>query len=233
MNNRGLLKGVQKVKYCILALLCILLVYCNINVYADSPEANEALQQLMAGNLRFQTLQVIHPNQDLTRRNALINLQHPIAIIVSCSDSRQPPELIFDQGLGDIFSIRTAGNTIGKLELGSIEYGVKHLGIHLIMVLGHQGCGAVTAAIQHVHEGNHIDSVIKTIEPALKTIPSSLSETDKIELAVKSNIMHGVHLLETSQPTLTQFVQNGQVFVVGAYYNLDTGAVSVLSSPKY
>jgi carbonic anhydrase len=129
-----------------------------------SPE--KALAYLLAGNERYMNDHPIHPDQTLSRIRDLKKGQHPFAVVVSCSDSRVPPELIFDQGLGDIFVIRTAGNIIGEYELGSIEYAIEHLKAHLIVVLGHDNCGAVSAFIEHKHNklDNHIQAIIDYIK---------------------------------------------------------------------
>jgi len=153
--------------------------------------------------------------------------QEPFAVIVSCSDSRIPPELVFDQGLGDVFSIRTAGNVIGDYELGSIEYAVEHLHCKLIVVLGHENCGAIQAYAASGNESHedHIQSIISYIasEEEEKMVPDSLRSN--IDILVKANISHGVNLLKTSLPILKPLADRNEITIIGAYYDLDSGKV--------
>ncbi len=191
----------------------------------DSP-----LERLMAGNKRFMAGHPVHPDETLQRIRDLKKGQDPFAIIVGCADSRVPPELIFDQGLGDIFSIRTAGNIIGDYELGSIEYAVEHLGCKFIIVLGHENCGAIKAFIENpdtTNQHDHIKNIIEYISE--ENEEHSLAEADKhqVDKAVKANITHGVHLLQNAQPVLKPLIDKKEVTVVGAYYDLDNGEVII------
>ena len=133
----------------------------------------EALQRLKTGNQRFVASKLQHPHQSAERRTELATSQHPFAIVLGCADSRTAPEVVFDQGLGDIFVIRVAGNVLNDETLGSIEYGVEHLGAQLIVVLGHERCGAVKAARELIaakaEAPGHIQSLIKAIQPAVET----------------------------------------------------------------
>src|SRR5207248_2205063 len=161
------------------------------------------------------------------RRAELTKSQHPFAIIVSCSDSRVPPELVFDQGLGDLFVLRVAGNVIDDHSLGSIEYAVNHLAIRLIVVLGHQRCGAVKAAKETIAaKGNaaaHIQSLVEAIRPAVEaTINGDLEAT------VEANVKDVVKALSSSMPVLKPKVDSGELQVIGGDYSLDTGAVAFL-----
>jgi len=161
------------------------------------------------------------------RRADLTKSQHPFAIIVSCSDSRVPPEIVFDQGLGDLFVLRVAGNVIDDHSLGSIEYAVDHLAVRLIVVLGHQSCGAVKAAKETIAAKSeapaHIQSLVTAIRPAVEaTVDGDLDTT------VKANVKDVVQALRSSTPILKPKVDSGEVRVLGAYYSLDTGAVSFL-----
>ena len=169
----------------------------------------------------------MHPHETLNRIRELKKGQDPFTVIVSCSDSRIPPELIFDQGLGDIFSIRTAGNVIGDYELGSIEYAVEHLHCKLIVVLGHENCGAIQAyAIPgNSNHDDHIQNIINYIasEEEEKIIPDSLKSN--IDILVKANITHGVNLLRSSTPVLKPLVDKNEIKIIGAYYDLDSGKV--------
>src|SRR6187431_1769584 len=180
------------------------------------------LQKLEEGNKRFASGQPMHPDETLERLRELKGGQHPFAVVVSCSDSRVPAELVFDQGLGDIFSIRTAGNVMGDYELGSIEYAVEHLHCKLIVVMGHENCGAVQAYAssgKEKHADDHIQSIVDYIasEEEEKNIPDSLRSD--IDLLVKANITHGVNLLKASTPVLKPLFDKGELTIVGAYYD--------------
>lgn len=198
--------------------------------HPDTPKiANpfSSVDSLKAGNNRFVKGFPIHPHETLQRLRELKKGQHPTAIVLSCSDSRIPPELIFDQGLGDIFSIRTAGNVIGDYELGSIEYAVDHLQCKLLIVLGHENCGAIEAFIgsdKEIHE-NHIQNIINYIadEEEEKEIKSLIKANP--DLAIRANIKHAVTILKNSTPILKKLHQKGDLKIIGAYYDLDTGKV--------
>jgi carbonic anhydrase len=186
------------------------------------------LDKLKAGNEKFVSGHPIHPHETLNRIRELKKEQNPFVVLVSCSDSRIPPELIFDQGLGDVFSIRTAGNIIGEYELGSIEYAVEHLHCKLIVVLGHENCGAIQAyatSQNEKHRGDHIQNLVNYIasEEEEKIIPDSLKSN--IDNLVKANIIHGVNLLKSSTPVLKPLVDKNEIKIIGAYYDLDSGKV--------
>src|SRR6266704_986695 len=187
----------------------------------------EAIAKLKEGNGRYASGKLQHPGQTTERRAELTKDQHPFAVIVSCSDSRVPPEIVFDQGLGDLFVVRVAGNVIDDHGLGSIEYAVDHLGARLIVVLGHQSCGAVKAAKETIAAKSkapgHIQSLVTAIQPAVEaTAKSDLGAT------VEANVKNVVQALRTSTAILKPKVDSGEVRVVGAYYSLDTGAVNFL-----
>ena len=186
------------------------------------------LDKLKAGNEKFVSGYPIHPHETLNRIRELKKGQNPFAVIVSCSDSRIPPELIFDQGLGDIFSIRTAGNVIGEYELGSIEYAVEHLHCKLIVVLGHENCGAIQAYAASgtgEHSEDHIQNIVNYIasEEEEKNVPDNLKSN--IDTLVKANIVHGVNFLKSSTPVLKTLVDRNEIKIIGAYYDLDSGKV--------
>lgn len=192
--------------------------------------AKDPLTILLEGNKRFREDHPIHPDQTLERIRTLKDGQHPFAVIVSCSDSRLPPELIFDQGLGDLFVIRNAGNLIGDYELGSIEYAVEHLHTPLIIVLGHTQCGAIGAYIEHKHDTlhNHIQAIIDYLKAEPEE--AQLDELDQqyYYKAVVANIEHGVKLLRYAEPVLHEKVANGELTILGALFNMDTGEVLIL-----
>ncbi|MGH7983395.1 MAG: carbonic anhydrase [Candidatus Udaeobacter sp.] len=209
----------------------------------------DAISKLKEGNGRFTAGNPQHPHESsderkymatnsyenlgmnaaeaAKRRAELTKSQHPFAVILSCSDSRVPPEIVFDQGLGDLFVVRVAGNVINNEGLGSIEYGVDHLGARLILVLGHQSCGAVKAAREAVaakaKAPGHIGSFITPIKPAVEsTLNGDLDAT------IKANVKDVVQALRSSTPILKAKVDSGEVQVIGGYYSLDTGAVTFL-----
>jgi carbonic anhydrase len=187
------------------------------------------LQKLEEGNKRFASGKPVHPDETLERIRELKKGQHPFAIVVSCSDSRVPAELVFDQGLGDIFSIRTAGNVMGDYELGSIEYAIEHLDCKLIVVMGHKDCGAIKAFINskgHYDHMDHIKSIINYIENEKEE--NNLSSTDKllIDKAIDANIAHGVTFLKTAEPILKERFDQKKVEIIGALYDIETGKVT-------
>jgi carbonic anhydrase len=187
----------------------------------------EAISKLKEGNGRYTSGNLQHPGQTTERRTELAKTQHPFAAIVGCSDSRVPPEIVFDQGLGDLFVVRVAGNVINDEGLGSIEYTVDHLGTRLILVLGHQRCGAVQAAKETIaakgKAPGHIESLVTAIKPAVEA-----TAKDDLETTVKANVKNVVQALRSSTPILKTKVDSGEVKVIGGYYSLDTGAVTFL-----
>jgi carbonic anhydrase len=187
--------------------------------------ANHALEKLIAGNQRYVTGNLVHHHQSGSRMRAIASGQHPFAIILGCADSRVPPEIIFDQGLGDLFVIRVAGNILDDAILGSIEYAVEELGTSLVLVLGHERCGAVAASVKHADVLGHISTLLKAIQPAVdraKTEPGDL-----LDNAVRANIQLVVQQLKSSLP-VAEFVQQDRLNVVGAQYNLDRGAIEMI-----
>jgi len=188
--------------------------------------SDEALDRLIEGNGRFVSFRLQHPNRGPETRAEVAKGQNPFAIVVGCSDSRVPPEIIFDQGIGDIFVVRTAGNVVDDLALGSIEYAVERLRVPLIVVMGHKRCGAVEATVKGVDAPGHIKQVIETIRPVIETAKDRPG--DIVENAVKANIESTVAKLNNSRPILASKVRSGKLKVVGAYYDLDDGRVVLL-----
>jgi len=185
----------------------------------------QALQNLMEGNARYASGNASHPDQSVERRSELIAGQHPFAVIVGCSDSRVPPEVIFDQGLGDIFVIRTAGQVLDDVAIGSIEYAVEHLAVPLVVVLGHDSCGAVTAAVMGGEAEGHLDSIVNFIEPAVDDAREMGNASDLLNNSIDNNVYNIVDELKDSQPILSEKVENGELLIVGARYHLDSGEV--------
>jgi carbonic anhydrase len=199
----------------------------NAQSKASEPlTADEALTKLMDGNRRFLAGQHEDSSRSAQRRTENAQGQKPFAIVVSCSDSRVGPELVFDQGLGDIFVVRTAGEVLDAPGLGSIEYAVEHFGSPLIVVLGHQRCGAVAAAVAGGHAPGHIESLIKAIQPAV--VETKGQPGDHVDNAVRANVSRVVRQLKNSKPILAEFSHAGKVRIVGAYYDLDSGAVAMV-----
>jgi len=197
-------------------------------VSAMSPA--QALTRLLAGNQRFQNDKDGHPHLDSKRRKDLVGGQSPFAVILSCSDSRVPPELIFDQGLGDLFIVRLAGNTVTRAGLESIDYAVSHLGTNLIMVLGHESCGAVKGALDECvsKPATALPEIFANICPAVDRARKN-SATNLESSAIDLNVSEQVKILERS-PTFSKRVSEGRLKVVGARYDLESGKVDILTS---
>lgn len=188
--------------------------------------ADAALTRLMDGNKRFVAGQSTHPDQTKQHRTALAKSQAPFAVILSCSDSRVPPELVFDAGLGSLFVVRVAGNIADDAILGSIEYAVEHFGAPLVMVLGHERCGAVTAATQSGEPEAHITSLVYAIKPAVDTVKGQPG--DLVDNAITANVRRVVQQLSASRDILGKHVDEHKLKIVGARYDLDTGAVELV-----
>jgi carbonic anhydrase len=189
-----------------------------------------ALARLKAGNVRFVSGNLSHPNQGPGRRANLTEGQQPFAIILGCSDSRTAPEVVFDQGLGDLFVIRTAGNVVDDIALGSIEYAAANLGVSLIVVLGHENCGAVKATLDGGKLPGHLPAIAKAIRPAVKA--SAGQPGNSLDNAVLENARLETERVAQSKPVLRKLVEEGRVRVVAARYDLDTGKVAFLPANK-
>jgi carbonic anhydrase len=186
----------------------------------------QALAKLMEGNQRFVARKRLNPHQDIARITEVAVGQDPFAAILSCSDSRVVPEIAFDQGMGDLFVVRVAGNVAETDEIASEEYAIALLKTPLLMVLGHERCGAVTAALNGGQWPGDIAALVLAIEPAVK---ASVGEAgDRLMNAVKANIRLQVDRLLGS-PVVAAAVRTGRLQVVGAYYDLDTGAISLVA----
>ncbi len=195
--------------------------------------ADEALRKLMDGNKEYVEQKMTNQKMSCkTVRESLAKVQKPYAIILCCSDSRVPPEVIFDKGLGEIFVVRVAGNVPDPIVLGSIEYAAEHLGSPLVMVLGHERCGAVTAAVdaKGKPEGN-IGAIVKVILPAVSQAKKEYKGKDKsqlVEAAIDDNIKLVEASLTKKSPVLKHLVKEGKVKIVAAKYDLDDGKVTLL-----
>jgi carbonic anhydrase len=199
---------------------------------ARDPEA--VLARLIEGNQRFMKGQLVHPGRKPEDFAALAEAQAPVAAIIGCADSRVAPELIFDQGVGDLFVVRVAGNIVsggGPLVKGSIEFAVAVLGVRLIMVLGHSQCGAVKAAIEHIDSNDalpgSIGQLIDPIRPAVLAVKGRPG--DKLNNVIRANVEKGVERLKALDPILSKLAKTGELKVVGGSYELRSGQVEFFS----
>lgn len=202
----------------------------------EQPSADEVMKILIAGNERFAEGKPTYPHEGAARRAEVSLGQHPLATIIACSDSRVPPELLFDEGIGDLFIVRVIGNIGGTDEAGSAEYGIEHLGTRLLVVLGHSQCGAVTAAVNHAELHGNIPPLISHITPAVKAARQAnprLKGEAFIAEAVKANVFHSIEELFTRSSAIRSLAREGKLKVVGAVYDIKSGRVSWLGThPK-
>ncbi|MDZ7963197.1 MAG: carbonic anhydrase [Aulosira sp. DedQUE10] len=187
---------------------------------------DQALKSLLDGNDRFVKAKRRNPHQTLKRLEEVAKSQKPFASILGCADSRVPSEIVFDQGLGDLFVCRVAGNIATNEETGSLEFGSLVLGSKLIIVLGHERCGAVDATIKGAQVPGQIGSLLAAIKPAVES--SQGKPGDRLENACKANVLAQIEKLKAS-PVLAELINAGKLKIVGGYYDLDTGKVSLVS----
>ena len=181
---------------------------------------NQALERLKEGNKRFAKDLLESKNTDSERRKHLIQGQHPFAIILSCADSRVVPEMAFDTGLGELFVVRVAGNVANTSSIASIEYAVANLDVQLIVVMGHENCGAVTAAIQGADAGPNLNQLVSLIKPAVDQ-----SSDHSVNVVVKENVRLNSNALIEKSDIISAAVSGKNLKIVTAYYNLESGAV--------
>jgi carbonic anhydrase len=196
-----------------------------------APSADEVLARLKAGNERFLRGEARFPTVQKEVLASMARAQHPYATVLGCSDSRVPPELIFDAGFGELFVIRVAGNVVSPEVLGSLQYAGVHLKTPLFLVLGHEGCGAVAAALAArrgvSRERSRIAGLLDTIVPGLRDLPEGLSDDDEMERAVDANVRWSIRqLLET--PEAQERLEEGVMKLVGAVYEIQNGRVRFL-----
>jgi carbonic anhydrase len=184
-----------------------------------------ALKLLLEGNERFVAGKLEHPNQSIARRDEVAKGQHPFAAVLACSDSRTAPEIIFDRGLGDLFVVRVAGNVADQVVIESLDYSVKHLGVRAVMILGHNRCGAVTAAVQGHEDEGDVGPMLAELKPAVEA--SKGMPGDPVENAVRENVKLVAKNLADS-PELSPMVKSGELKIVGGIYDLDTGKIELL-----
>lgn len=188
---------------------------------------DNALKRLLEGNRRFTKEKRRTPNQSRLRLQEIATAQYPFASILGCADSRVPAEIVFDQGLGDLFVVRLAGNVVSPTATGSLEFATSVLGSQLIIVLGHERCGAVQAALKSAPLPGRIGTFVEDIKPALNGIKAQ--SNDAVNDAVVANIRYQVDLLRESSSILTQLIEEGKLKIVGGRYDLDTGAVTLVT----
>jgi len=196
---------------------------------ADVASSKTALNKLIDGNQRYMNSTTVCHEDWSAKRLAQIQGQKPFAVIVTCSDSRVPPEIIFDQALGDLFVIRVAGNVVDDFAIGSIEYGVTILGADTILVLGHSNCGAVDGTLKGLKFDNHIQEVLNAIQPAVEDIKGTSENV--LEKAIKANVRHVEDKLKRSKPVLSKLLEQRKLTILGAYYDLASGKVEFLDKP--
>ena len=201
--------------------------------------AREALERLREGNRRF--VSGVRSGGTLpihARRRELLAGQQPFAVILGCSDSRVPVELVFDQGLGDLFVIRVAGNIVTPSQFGSVEYAAQHLGAQLVVVLGHSGCGAVSATVEEVMQPTdlpspHLRSIIERIQPSVEPLLANEPRHDTealVRQAIRANIHAAAKYLQHESEILKDLIQRDELLIVGAEYSLETGVVDFIDA---
>ncbi len=197
----------------------------------DESTPQEVLSALLEGNRRFVEGGSMAHHRNLSYVRDLNEGQHPYAAVIACSDSRVPVELLFDEGFGDIFVIRTAGNTIlDHLSLGSVDYALNHLGVKVIIFLGHTNCGAITAVTEMGHEHHHYsndEEVGDMVEMIAKTLEKHRGTCANVDVAVKDNVMNQTKLY-TDRPFIRKKIDDGEVMVVPAIYDLACGRIQLL-----
>ncbi len=199
---------------------------------AAANDPKEALKRLVAGNKRFVDGKPLHSRSSKEVRKELVGGQQPFAAILGCSDSRVPPELVFDQGLGDLFTVRNAGNVVADDVMGSLQYAGLHLKIQLLVVLGHQNCGAVTAALDAMTKGakqpERIQTLLHIIEPGLKDLDPKLTGAAQLAAAVEANVRWSMRQVAES-PEGKKALEEKRIEIAGAVYELETGVVRFFS----
>ncbi|MGW0120401.1 carbonic anhydrase [Streptomyces sp. NPDC003327] len=188
---------------------------------SGQPGPARALALLRAGNARFAALRQAHPHEGADRRAAVAVAQHPFAVVLGCVDSRVPPELVFDQGLGDLLTIRSAGQALDEAVLGSVQFGVEELDVRLVVVLGHERCGAASAAVEHIRTGapatGHLARVVEELAPAARETQGLPG--DWVENTVRANV-------DRVRRRLARDAAFSEAVIVGARFDLDTGKVA-------
>lgn len=214
-----------------LNVMCLALVVMILTMCKNQPEKvpsnpKEALTELIAGNERYVNEECINPHCNMDRVDETAPHQAPFAAVVGCSDSRVPVELLFDQGIGDIFVIRTAGNNVNsEMVMGSVDYAIEHLGVKVLLVLGHGSCGGVTAAVSEGgHEHGNIGHLLGTIR---NDVNEYVGKADSLDKAIRHHTLVQVERI-LAYPHVAEKVKKGEMLVMPAYYDVNTGKVSLL-----
>jgi carbonic anhydrase len=205
---------------------CAVLCVSSFALGADAPSASEVLARLKAGNERFAADASARPPVDHGRRMALSTGQSPFATVLSCADSRVPPEIVFDTGLGDLFVVRAAGEVVDHSVLASVEYAAEHLHSHILVVMGHEFCGAVTAAINtKASLGPNLDFLVNAIKPAVVRTANA-PENERLKAAILANVEESINDALAQSEILRHLVASSTVTIFGAYYELASGRVT-------
>jgi carbonic anhydrase len=208
------------------AVTCVVLCAASLAPAATAPSAPDVLARLKAGNERFASDVSSQVPIDHDRRATLAKGQSPFATVLSCADSRVPPEIVFNTGLGDLFVVRAAGEVVDHSVLGSIEYGAEHLHIGVLVVMGHAFCGAVTAAIETKGSlGPNLDFMLKAMKPAV-TRTANAPQAERLKAAILANVEGSINDALDKSEILRHLVESGALTIVGAYYELESGRVT-------
>jgi carbonic anhydrase len=225
------LRLVQLSSRFVLLSVCSLTLILTFAYAAQLPQPDDVIALLTKGNARFAEGTPEYPHEGAARRAEVATGQHPLATVISCSDSRVPPEILFDEGIGDLFIVRVIGNIGGMDETGSAEYGVEHLGTPLLVVLGHSRCGAVTAAVTNAEVHGSIPPVLAHIKPAVWAARHGhpqLKGAALVPAAIETNVLHSIEELFKRSAIIRERVKTGKLKVVGALYNIESGLVQWL-----
>jgi carbonic anhydrase len=210
-------------------IVATLFMACNADKATVEADAQtDALYRLLDGNQRFVHQQAKHPDESMGRVHEIASSQHPFAVVVCCSDSRVAPEIVFDQGLGDLFVVRTAGNMLSGIEIGSIEYAVTHLQASLVFVMGHENCGAVKAFIEGGDIPGHIKEIVDSIGREDEVRKIALNDAHRLEHVVNANALHACRQLIRQSPLLQNVFAENKLTVVAGVYGLQNGKVTLL-----
>lgn len=204
------------------------------NCWSAEVSADEAMRRLREGNERFISGNALHPNIEADRlKSTALEGQKPFATILACSDSRVPVEILFDQGVGDLFVIKVAGNVADTDEIATIEYGTEHLHTPILLVLGHSRCGAVTAVVTGAEVHGHLPKLVDNVAPALEKAKHEHPEKhgkDLVDPTIKANTFQSMADVLSKSAIVAKLVKEGHLKVVGAIYNLETGAIEWLGA---
>lgn len=212
----------------VIVSLAVCTTACQHKMNQPAAAENNTLEKLLQGNNRFAAAHPLHPDESRERMGEIAKGQHPFAVVISCSDSRVPPELIFDQGLGDLFVIRTAGNLVGGLEIGSVEYAVEHFQVPLILVLGHEQCGAIKAFVEGGEAPGHIKDIVDSIKAEVEISAIAKDDKDRLEHCIEANLRHVTLQLQEQSSIIREKIEKGELRIVTGRYDLEKGDVTLL-----